>query len=474
MKVKQFLFALFTVSTTVLYAETEIVDGIEWKYKVVNGEAMVGVAFESGFYEPSIPESTSGAIVIPSMLGGYPVTSIGCDAFYGCSSLTSISIPEGVTNIGMNAFEGCWSLTTISIPESVTSIGWEAFRFCSSLGSIKIPGSVKTVECSLFYECDSLTNVIVSEGVTSIQHLVFFGCESLTTISIPESVTNIGWGTFAGCRSLTGINIPENITCIESDTFSGCRLLTDINIPESVTSIGEKAFNGCISLTNIFIHGEIKSFGDGIYSGCPASLITHISSKWTGPTTTWNDRRVVMDIGNVSEPIYPPVVTNVVHMTVTNVVIHYVQAGEKTDMAVPITPETGFVTVITEIKGGNVPVPSTWAENYPRFAEMYGSDFGSALTKKSGKVNAAGKELFVWEDYVAGTDPTKKEDVFKASITLVDGTPVVSYTPELSDEEKSRRMYTVFGKERLQDTEWSVVDGDTSLFNFFKVTVEMK
>ena len=80
----------------------------------------------------------------------------------------------------------------------------------------------------------------------------------------------------------------------------------------------------------------------------------------------------------------------------------------------------------------------------------------------------------VWQDYVAGTDPTDENDIFKASITLVDGVPQVSYTPELPEAVAAKRKYTTYGKARLQDEEWHVVDGDVANYNFFKVTVEMR
>ena len=123
----------------VSFADTERVDGIEWTYYVEDGEASIGGERR---FAPAIPKSTSGAITIPSTLGGNPVTSIRSYAFNNCSSLTSVTIPNSVTSIGEKAFENCSSLTSVTIPNSVTSIGRWAFDDCSSLTSVTIPSSV--------------------------------------------------------------------------------------------------------------------------------------------------------------------------------------------------------------------------------------------------------------------------------------------------------------------------------------------
>ena len=129
-----------------------------------------------------------------------------------------------------------------------------------------------------------------------------------------------------------------------------------------------------------------------------------------------------------------------------------------------------------DIGGKNFLVPCSWSANFQSFATMYGDDFATALMKPTGKRDSQGNALFVWQDYVAGTDPTKEEDVFTASITFDgDGKPVVSYIPELSEPETAKRIYRTFGKVRLNDKDWTPVPaGEETNYNFFKVTVEMK
>jgi len=104
-------------------------------------------------------ERVSGALTIPATVEGKPVASLGDFAFAGCTSLTSITIPDSVTSIGGFAFDGCSSLTSITIPEGVTSIGNYSFSWCTSLTSITIGEGVTSISKRAFYNCTSLTSV---------------------------------------------------------------------------------------------------------------------------------------------------------------------------------------------------------------------------------------------------------------------------------------------------------------------------
>ena len=216
--------------------------------------------------------SLSGALEIPSVVssGGssYKVYSIGSQAFYGCSSLTSIIIPEGVTSIGLSAFYRCSSLTEITIPEGVTSIGQAAFDDCSGLTSITLPSTLTSIGSNAFSECRGLTSITIPEGVTSIGIRAFISCSDLTSIIIPEGVTFIADGAFVSCTSLTSITLPSTLTSIGSSAFQFCRNLTSIIIPEGVTSIGTGAFQYCSGLTSITIPEGVTEIGSSAFSGC--------------------------------------------------------------------------------------------------------------------------------------------------------------------------------------------------------------
>ena len=179
----------------------------------------------------------------------YGETRIESCAFKGCSSLTSISIPDSVRNIGSSAFEGCSSLTSISIPDSVRWIQNMAFEGCSSLTSISIPDSVTKIEFGAFHGCSSLTSISIPPSVRKIGEGAFSSCSSLTSISIPDSVTEIGEGAFFGCSSLTSISIPPSVKEIKGGgsfpgAFKYCSSLTTVKVSKK-TKIEEGAFDNC-------------------------------------------------------------------------------------------------------------------------------------------------------------------------------------------------------------------------------------
>ena len=231
----------------------------------------------------------SGAINIPSSVTyrgkTYSVTSIGSEAFYGCSGLTSVTIPNSVTTIGSGAFWGCTGLTSVTIPNSVTSIrGW-AFSDCSGLTSVTIPNSVTSIDIYAFAGCSGMTSVTIPNSVTSIGDRVFDGCSSLTAVTIPNSVTAIGYGAFDGCSGLTAVTIPNSVIEIGGMAFDGCSSLTGtLTIPSAVTSIGSDAFSGCSGLESIVVEN-----GNSIYDSrgnCNAIIETATNTLISGCMNT--------------------------------------------------------------------------------------------------------------------------------------------------------------------------------------------
>ncbi len=185
------------------------------------------------------------------------VTSIGESAFYRCSSLTDITIPNGVTTIGEGAFYRCISLTSIIIPKSVTSINVGAFERCEKLKSIELPTSVTTIAVGAFAHCRALRSITLPNSITSIENTTFTGCSLLKDITIPNSVTSIGIGVFKGCTALKTITIPNSVTSIKNRAFSGCSSLNEVYCrAKTVPDMGEDVFKKISSSAKIYVPKE--------------------------------------------------------------------------------------------------------------------------------------------------------------------------------------------------------------------------
>ena len=297
------LFVLMLLPA-VMNADPVEINGIY--YNLITEEKVAEVTYNPNYY--------SGNVEIPATLEyenvTYSVTSIGEMAFCGCSSLTSITIPNSVTSIGMQAFSGC-SLTSITIPRSVTNIAAGALEDCPSITSIYVEaGNAKydsRNNCNGIIETETNTlvsgcqNTIIPNSVISIGDRTFLRCSNLASITIPNSVTSIGDYAFSGCSGLTSISIPNSVTSIANGAFSGCSGLTSVNvevgntkydshnncnaivetesntlivgcqntiIPNSVTSIGEYAFYGCSGLISVTIPNSVISIGALAFYSC--------------------------------------------------------------------------------------------------------------------------------------------------------------------------------------------------------------
>ena len=161
--------------------------------KVLECKTKQNVEFVEGLSNDFTLATACKSVIIP-----VSVTSIGANAFNGCTNLASITIPDGVTSIEVNAFNGCTNLASITIPDGVTGIGDFSFSKCSSLSSIIIPDSV-----------------------TSIGNYAFKECSSLASITIPVSVTRIGVKAFNECTNLANIyykGTKEQWNAITKDT----------------------------------------------------------------------------------------------------------------------------------------------------------------------------------------------------------------------------------------------------------------
>ena len=241
------------------------------------------------------------SVIIPDS-----VTSIGRYAFKSCTGLRSITIGNSVKSIDFNAFNGCTGLTSVIIPDSVTSIGDSAFGGCSSLQEITLPfigcerytstdnkfqypfgrifgeskylGGIKTEQYryhrnspspifDTYYIPASLKKVTVT-GCDYIQYGAFYNCTRLKSITIGNSVKSIGNSAFYNCTGLTSIIIPDSVTSIGGYAFNSCTGLKSITIGNSVKSIGDSAFHNCTGLTSIIIPDSVTSIGGSAFNSC--------------------------------------------------------------------------------------------------------------------------------------------------------------------------------------------------------------
>lgn len=236
------------------------------------------------------------ALTSVTVLGG----DIGYGAFYGCSNITQITLPESLENIGAYAFYGS-GITEITVPRNVEiipeyafyncsslesvdfgsgrqrSIGEFAFANCSSLGNITLADSVLTIGANAFNGCSALQSITLPQGVDTIGNYTFKDCVLLEEIDFKE-LHSIGQGALDGCSNLTTITLSRNLTEISAYTFQNCSSLRYIKVsgkesgmealfPDNIVKIGNYAFDGCRALQSVKLSSRLNEIGQYAFYG---------------------------------------------------------------------------------------------------------------------------------------------------------------------------------------------------------------
>lgn len=267
---------------------------------------------------------------IPYTYNGLPVLNITEDAFLGCESLISVTIPDSMIFIGALAFSDCVNIASVTLGNGLMGLGEDAFYNCSSLLSINIPDCVEFLEKDAFYGCSKLETIRLADGIDSLDSSVFNNtayynnpsnwfdnvlyidnylidvkpelegsckikegtkfivnnafsyCNELTSVVIPEGVISIGSKAFSNCTKLVNVDFPDTVVTILDSAFNYCSSLISVNIPDSVMELGRSVFLNCTSLASVSLGVGLECIEDRTFYNCRSLVKVVIPENVTG------------------------------------------------------------------------------------------------------------------------------------------------------------------------------------------------
>ncbi len=294
-----------------------------------------------------VAPTISGAVSIPSSLGGVAVTAIGENAFRNCTKITSITIPARVKSIGSGAFYNCSGLTSVTILGSIESIGTSAFYGCEKISSVSVAtlaawsgisfenlySNPMAYGASIKVGSSAPTSITVPSNITKISDYAFYGWKTVTSITISDGAAIIGKYAFANCSAATSVQIPITVNTIDAHAFLGCNKIskvyfatlgalvglnfetlysnpmaygvdtvyiagsgtTTITVP-NVSSINKNTFAGWRSLTAVTFPAKVTSVGCNAFYGCE-----NLASVTAADITVWPQIEFENEMAN---PLY--------------------------------------------------------------------------------------------------------------------------------------------------------------------------
>ena len=280
MKAYKFCIIAFVLAIVLLIAPISD-SGAEGEYEVKTSGDYEYYILDDGTACITKYNGNDEKVIVPEKLDGIRVTDIGYSAFYGCTNLKEITIPDSVENIGDNPFMGCKNLLNINISANNPTLEFVdnaliyksekrlvCYLSASEESKYEISKEIKVIGDSAFSECENLKEITIPDSVVYIGNYSFLKCENLKEICIPEGLRLIGKSTFYGCKNLTKINIPESVKFIDNSAFYLCENLTEINIPDGVQSIGDRAFIFCDKLTEVNVPDGTQAIGYRTFYAC--------------------------------------------------------------------------------------------------------------------------------------------------------------------------------------------------------------
>ena len=213
-------------------------------------------------------KTTLREISLPCNILTMPSTGTYATAFYGCTGLETVALPDGLTEIAARAFSGCSKLVSVRLPSTLTSIGEYAFYDCKALADVVVPEKITTLSRSLFAGCTGLKSVTIPAGVKTIDSGAFNKCSSLESIELPEGLTTLGSQAFMNCSALKSVRIPDGVTAIPNETFAYCSVLETVELPSALKTIGNMGFYKNNALRSISFPETLETIGTNSFDEC--------------------------------------------------------------------------------------------------------------------------------------------------------------------------------------------------------------